>query len=755
MIQQELINIIGNNPVLEYKPYINRDMLNSIITYGCNSGFSLAHALITSEIGCDVLAADNNRLISMVSANSLKKIISHVDAEGKSALWQVAHNAQWDIFQYLLRYGADVNVTPKTGLYAGISVLWISIYYNRPDIAKELIAKGANIHVTPTSCDYADQSILWIAASEGEWGIFEYLLKYGTDINAMPTTGISAGQSILWLSIIHKQFDIAKKIISLGARVNEVPVAGSDAGTSALWNAAYYQQDELFENLVENGADINAVALNGNYAGTSVLWLRALNNQVDIHSIKRLMSKDVNIHLIPSDGFFAGISVLWLAAYHQRWDVAQYLIENGANINAVPTNCSNDDVSFLSLLAFYDKIDEFWPLIERFNLDKSISPSSIMQYKNDALKIAEYKMAAPILNGIYIGKDISYKNCGLTKNSLGIFTSAKKILGHVCDDNNAKRFDAEGYFGLSVCIYLINVSKYCERQIKSNKIKNIFDKTKKYMLAIEDGYLRSNYDTAIKMKFFFENDTLDMLVTVCPIIKHDILAKLVRNNEGLYLFIYNDGEGLSHHKKNSKTNRYSNSIAYKLPNVMDKNSSTIMIDLLVSDINITTEEFYNQLQEVIFNINAIQVDIELSPTTGQRSGTCVLKSMRSLLQGVLSREEYLLHKFFINTATINECYNLAKASDRLLVFAEQIIEACDNVSRLKDKIFINAGDLLDDEIRGLIMESISKIQNIKKSAQSNFLDLNLIFSSFSNGHIEPLEDIKVRTRHKMAHHRLQ
>lgn len=577
---------------------------------------------------------------------------------------------------------------------AGTSILWWAVYNKQWDLCWNLIENGTDIHATATADHFAGLSVLLSAALMHQWDLVNFLIAKGANINATITTGYLAGKSVLWLAILDKEASVAKNLIARGANVNTAPICDTDKGKSPLWLAGYTNQWDIAKILIDNNANINAIATN-----------------CDEH---------------------AGVSFLWLVANNNLWDIFVDSIKKGADIGAIATNGNIAGISILSILAFYNKIDDLEVLIKEFNLD--IQLDSLIKYKEKSKKIAKYKACAPIISSIYTDPSANCLYSGLTQTERGLLTTATKILGHVCDDDNARQYDADGFAKAPMCEYLIKMGNACKQQFESMWVKEIFNKAEGYLLAINDSFKYSISDKASKIKYFFEDEASQELVLSCPNNDHGMIAKLSRKDQRIFLHIYNDGLGLEHHPfivMGSGHKKYSNSIVFELSKNIDKNSYTKVINLL-SSFTVDTNNFYENLRKMVLDINAKEVHRGLNFSTTQRSNTCTLKSLRSFLQGYMSREEYLLHKFIINVATFKEYYNLVKYRRSLLPVAKRIISICENNERLAVKFLEVEKSLPNAEIKQWVDKAIQEIQNIKHEAQQE-LRINSITHDASKG----------------------
>ncbi|ADG70335.1 ankyrin repeat domain-containing protein [Brachyspira murdochii] len=251
------------------------------------------------------------------------------------------YKKDYDMVKYLLDKGAN----PNTSNNENKTALMIAIANDNFDISKLLIQQGANIN---TKDEYG-YTALMRAAMIGSYEMVKFLLENGANIN----TKDNDGNTVLYYNIRYDHYgkeemlENAKKIFNLlikyGADVNT-----KDNYGASLLNAAYSLEGltpnrEMFKVLVENGFDLESrIKAGEDYpAGYDYtpLMIAALRNDYDM--VKFLVEKGADVNAKTHSEYRSVVTPLLLSLdyehiesrYDENSSVAEYLINNGADIN--------------------------------------------------------------------------------------------------------------------------------------------------------------------------------------------------------------------------------------------------------------------------------------------------------------------------------------------------------------------------------------------------------------------------------------
>lgn len=158
----------------------------------------------------------------------------------------------------------------------------------------------------------------------------EKVLAEGVDINQQDGNGYT---SLIWacsFSSDENYREKAKLLISEGANVN----ISTNEGNTALIEAAG-NSPEIFDLLLEKGADLNAKKKDGTGAYYNCMIGLVLKGHNTLQVVaKHLLSNGANVDEAPVSGDLQGFTPLIFAARGNKIDVVNFLIENGANVNA-------------------------------------------------------------------------------------------------------------------------------------------------------------------------------------------------------------------------------------------------------------------------------------------------------------------------------------------------------------------------------------------------------------------------------------
>ena len=152
------------------------------------------------------------------------------------------------------------------------------------------------------------------------------LIASGIDINSQDA---SYGSTALIAACTYGFTDIAKYLISEGADVN---IQNTMYGQTALFGAVYSSQ-ELVEVLLASGADIHIRDKYGTTAFmNSISAVLGGSQSTEVASLLLERGADVNESINTDPG--TGFTSLMMVARNARPDLVEFLLANGADINA-------------------------------------------------------------------------------------------------------------------------------------------------------------------------------------------------------------------------------------------------------------------------------------------------------------------------------------------------------------------------------------------------------------------------------------
>ena len=243
----------------------------------------------------------------------------------ESPLADAAKKKEWTAVRALIQKHADVNAPQVDGTTA----LHWAAHQDDLETAALLVRAGANVKaanrygVTPLS----------LACTNGNGPMVELLLKAGAD----PNTKLPGGETALMTAARTGKVDAVKALISRGA---DVDAKEDGHGQTALMWAAAEGNVEVVEALIKTGADTKARLK----SGFTPLLLAVREGQIGVAQALLKAGADVNETIqTGTSGRRAtqgrgapavGTSALVLAVTNAHFELAAYLLDQGADPNA-------------------------------------------------------------------------------------------------------------------------------------------------------------------------------------------------------------------------------------------------------------------------------------------------------------------------------------------------------------------------------------------------------------------------------------
>jgi uncharacterized protein len=273
------------------------------------------------------------QMLSIVATLSMLSI-SRASPADSATLLEAARAGKFSTVQTSLQQHTDPNQAEPDGTTA----LHWAVQQDRLDIVQLLTSAGANVNaknrygVTP----------LVVAAANGNAPVTQALLKAGADVRVIvPETG-----SILIAAARTGNPEVIKLVLAAGADVN---FAEPYTGQTALMWAAAEGHPQAVKALLAGGANVSAQAHDKKMA------LFFAVRKGDLESVQALLAAgaDVNERIQPVEmpnceickqyppgTRFSehGDSVLVIAILNANYDVADYLLNHGADPNASGTH---------------------------------------------------------------------------------------------------------------------------------------------------------------------------------------------------------------------------------------------------------------------------------------------------------------------------------------------------------------------------------------------------------------------------------
>jgi ankyrin repeat protein len=251
-------------------------------------------------------------------------------ADGTSLI-DAARNADTTALRSLLTQRVDVNAAAADGTTA---LHWAS-YRDNLESADLLIRAGAKVN----AANDLGATPLWTASMNGSAAMVRTLLQAGAD----PNLALLLGETPLMAASRSGNPDVVAQLLDKGANMN---ARGARGQTALMW-AVSEQHPEVVKVLLARGADLRAksdvwsdmmaVPPHGKpeynrlipHGGDTALMFAARVG--DLASAKLLLAAGANVN----DADAWGVSAMVLAAHSGFAEIVEFLLDNGADANAV------------------------------------------------------------------------------------------------------------------------------------------------------------------------------------------------------------------------------------------------------------------------------------------------------------------------------------------------------------------------------------------------------------------------------------
>jgi len=253
------------------------------------------HLQFASESDIATMTSPSTRIIGAASDGDkkmLQELLKESDAgpdvkgwDGVTPLITASSMGHLEVVKFLLKEGADVNLGDKDGVTAFME-----------------------------------------ACVVGHNKVVDALLEAGAHVDTVAKSGVTA----LWLASSEGQLETIKKLLENGANASDT----RNSGASALMAAAMGGYVEVLRVLLQHGADAAAT----DDDGLTPLMSASENGTL---SCVEVLVKDAKVDDVSAYiNMFShtGYSALVIASAHGHKGVVEFLLENGADVNAADVN---------------------------------------------------------------------------------------------------------------------------------------------------------------------------------------------------------------------------------------------------------------------------------------------------------------------------------------------------------------------------------------------------------------------------------
>jgi len=240
-------------------------------------------------------AGDKEAMVRLLAQKGVN--VNATDGDGTTALHWASYHDDLESATQLIRAGANVNAANDLGA----TPLWAASQNGSETMVRRLLDAGAN----PNLALVAGETPVMVASRAGYPTVVELLISKGANVNAHG----SRGQTALMWAVSEKHPEVVKVLLAHGANLH----AKSD-----VWSQVMAVEPHGY---LPYNKEIPA-------GGETALMFAARVG--DLASAKLLVAAGANVN--DTDAW--GVSATTLAAHSDFRDVAEFLLEKGADPNA-------------------------------------------------------------------------------------------------------------------------------------------------------------------------------------------------------------------------------------------------------------------------------------------------------------------------------------------------------------------------------------------------------------------------------------
>lgn len=250
-----------------------------------------------------------------------------------------------DLVSSLIATGADVNA--RSGVWTGDTPLEAAVLKDRHDIVQKFLDAGAD--PCPTEAALYPPLYGALAQSQGVQ-IVELLIKHGANVKTQPR----GEKPILGEAIKHRKSDLVEALLKSGADVNAASYYRGPClikCSSALQCAVWMNDVNAVRLLLKNGADVNAsnsysrsMHLSGN---NEPYDNQGAPSDAEVYGDEELRSDEkMSMHEDSEDDEYLKtyLTPIQIACMCDRPNLVQLLVEAGADVNVCPWEDLIDDI---------------------------------------------------------------------------------------------------------------------------------------------------------------------------------------------------------------------------------------------------------------------------------------------------------------------------------------------------------------------------------------------------------------------------
>ena len=290
----------------------------------------------------------NNEAIQVMLEKGINVNILTRNSDKLTPLHVAANLGQRVVVETLLIAGANIEASTSSGL----TPVRLASFMNHADVVEFLLKKGA----LPNACDKDGVTSLHVAVHRGNGRVVEVLLEHGANALCYDNQGITPFQLVLaskkhtllkaflqkcpklLKSASHTlnppllecclncggDIKMVEVILEHGANPNEVH---PEKEATSLHAACELDHVDLIELLIKHGADPTLCFPTIGTPLHHAVWMG------NIRAVQKLIQLKVNLNLMNAQN----ISPLAKALINEQYEIAQLLIDSGADVNQMAT----------------------------------------------------------------------------------------------------------------------------------------------------------------------------------------------------------------------------------------------------------------------------------------------------------------------------------------------------------------------------------------------------------------------------------
>ena len=236
-----------------------------------------------------------------------KRGVNGRSKNGGFPLWIAASKNHGKLAEYLLSYGADVDLTTNKGTTS----LYIAADRNNIEVLKILIQHGANVNLQHKQLN---TTALWIACQRGYLDTIKILHQNGADIHIKS----NKGESALYTASEYGREDVVAFLLDKGANLHDK----NDKSKTPLHVASEGDHLKIVQQLHHAGAVVDAFGTDQ----ITPIMLATKNGHIKI--VQYLLEAGANIDQCSDD--LDGGTALHYASANDFMKTASLLVERGA-----------------------------------------------------------------------------------------------------------------------------------------------------------------------------------------------------------------------------------------------------------------------------------------------------------------------------------------------------------------------------------------------------------------------------------------